>query len=154
MAQRAVPLTAAGKVRLEDELDDLRNRRRPDLMARIQDETESGDVSDNSEYEELKEAAAIVTARIEELEQTLSNAVLIEATDDGTVGLGSRVTLRGDDGEEDVWTVVSPQEANAVAGAISTESPVGRAVFGCRKGDSASVRTPAGEMLYTVVEIA
>ncbi len=154
MAQRAVPLTAAGKVRLEDELDDLRHRRRPDLMARIQDETESGDVSDNSEYEELKEAAAIVTARIEELEQTLNNAVLIEATADGTVGLGSRVTLRGDDGEEETWTVVSPQEANAVAGAISTESPVGRAVFGCRKGDSASVRTPAGEMLYTVVEIA
>ncbi len=154
MAQRAVPLTAAGKVRLKDELDDLRNRRRPDLMARIQDETESGDVSDNSEYEELKEAAAIVSARIEELEQTLSRAVLIEAIDDGTVGLGSRVTLRGDDGEEETWTVVSPQEANAVAGAISTESPVGRAVFGCRKGDSASVRTPAGEMLYTVVEIA
>lgn len=154
MAQRTVPLTAAGKARLEDELADLRTRRRPEIMARIQDETESGDVSDNSEYEELKEAAAIVTARIEELEQTLGHSVLVEATGDGTVGLGSRVTLRGDDGDEEVWTLVSPQEANALAGAISTESPVGRAVLGCRKGDSASVRTPAGEMLYTVVEVA
>jgi transcription elongation factor GreA len=154
MAQRTVPLTAAGKVRLEEELVDLRTRRRPELMARIQDETESGDVSDNSEYEELKEAAAIVSARIQELEHTLSHAVLVEATGDGTVGLGSRVTLRGDDGDEEMWTLVSPQEANALAGTISTESPVGRAVFGCRKGDSASVRTPAGEMLYTVVDVA
>ncbi len=154
MAQRTVPLTAAGKARLEDELEVLRTRRRPNLMARIHDEAEAGNVSDTSEYEELKETAAIVEARIRELEQTLSQAVLVEATGDGTVGLGSRVTLRGDDGEEEVWTLVSRHEANAHAGAISTESPVGRAVFGCRKGDSATVRTPAGEMVFTVVEVA
>ena len=154
MAQRTVPLTAAGRARLEDELQTLRNRRLPDLMARIQEETESGDVSDNSEYEELKETAAIVEARIRELEQTLSNAVPVEAAADGTVGLGSRVTLRSDDGEEEVWTLVSREEANALAGTISTESPVGRAVLGCRKGDAATVRTPAGELVYTIVEIA
>jgi len=153
MAQRTVPLTAAGMARLAEELETLRSRRLPDLMARIQEETESGDVSDNSEYEELKETAAIVEARIRELEQTLSNAVPIEASGDGTVGLGSRVTLRSDDGEEEMWTLVSPQEANALAGTISTESPVGRAVLGCRKGQSATVRTPAGEMVYTIVEV-
>ena len=154
MAQRTVPLTAAGKARLEDELDLLRTRRRPELMARIQDETESGDVSDNSEYEELKETAAIVDARIRELEQTLRQAVLVEAAGDGTVGLGSRVTLRDGDGVEETWTLVSPQEANAVAGTISTGSPVGRAVLGCRIGDSPTVRTPVGEMVYTVVEVS
>ena len=53
MPQRSVPLTAEGKARLEDELDTLKNRRKPELTARIQDETESGDVSDNAEYEEL-----------------------------------------------------------------------------------------------------
>jgi len=153
MAQRTVPLTAAGMARLAEELETLRSRRLPDLMARIQEETESGDVSDNSEYEELKETAAIVEARIRELEQTLSNAVPIEASGDGTVGLGSRVTLRSDDGEEEMWTLVSPQEANALAGTISTESPVGRAVLGCRKGQSATVRTPAGEMVCTIVEV-
>ncbi len=154
MAQVTVPLTAAGKARLEDQLDLLRNRRRPELMARIQDETESGDVSDNSEYEELKETAAIIDARIRELEQTLSKAVLVEAASDGTVGLGSSVTLRDGDGVEETWTLVSPQEANAVAGTISTGSPVGRAVLGCRKGDSPIVRTPVGEMVYIVVDVA
>ena len=154
MAQGTVPLTAAGKARLEDQLELLRTRRRPELMARIQDETESGDVSDNSEYEELKETAAIVDARIRELEQTLSKAVLVEAASDGTVGLGSSVTLRDGEGVEETWTLVSPQEANAVAGTISTGSPVGRAVLGCRKGDSPTVRTPVGEMVYVVVDVA
>ena len=154
MAQGTVPLTAAGKARLEDQLDLLRTRRRPELMARIQDETESGDVSDNSEYEELKETAAIVDARIRELEQTLSKAVLVEAASDGTVGLGSSVTLRDGEGVEETWTLVSPQEANAVAGTISTGSPVGRAVLGCRKGDSPTARTPVGEMVYIVVDVA
>ncbi len=154
MAQGTVSLTAAGKARLEDQLDLLRTRRRPELMARIQDETESGDVSDNSEYEELKEAAAIVDARIRELEQTLSKAVLVEAASDGTVGLGCSVTMLDGDGVEETWTIVSPQEANAVAGTISTGSPVGQAVLGCRKGDSPTVRTPVGEMVYVVVEVA
>jgi transcription elongation factor GreA len=64
------------------------------------------------------------------------------------------VTLRDGDGVEETWTLVSPQEANAVAGTISTGSPVGRAVLGCRKGDSPTVRTPVGEMVYIVVDVA
>ena len=64
-------LTEAGKTRLEDELHDLRTRRRPELHARIQEATESGDISDNSEYEELKDEWARLDARIQELEQTL-----------------------------------------------------------------------------------
>lgn len=154
MAQRTVPLTAAGKARLEEELQTLRTTRRPALLARIQEETESGDVSDNSEYEELKEEAAMVEARIRELEQTLSLAVAIEASESGVVGLGSRVRLRGDDGEEETWTLVVPQEANALRGTISTESPVGRAVRGRRQGDAATVETPAGPMVFTIVEVS
>jgi len=68
-------LTEAGKTRLADELHDLRTRRRPDLHARIQEATESGDISDNSEYEELKDEWASLEARIFELEQTLDQLV-------------------------------------------------------------------------------
>ena len=105
MAQRSVPLTAAGIARLEDELQQLRLRRQ-DLAQRIQDETESGDVSDNSEYEDLKEQAAITDARIVELESTLSHAVVVEPVNDGTVGLGSRVTIRDEEGVEETWLLV------------------------------------------------
>jgi transcription elongation factor GreA len=148
-------LTEAGKSRLEEELHDLRTRRRPELQVRIQEATESGDISDNSEYEELKDEWAILVARIQELEQTLERAEVIQReAGDEVVGLGSTVTLRTDDGEEETWVLVSPQEANTLDGTISTESPVGRALLGCRPGDSATVRTPGGAMVYTVVSVA
>jgi transcription elongation factor GreA len=148
-------LTEAGKTRLADELQDLRTRRRPDLHARIQEATESGDISDNSEYEELKDEWASLEARIFELEQTLDHAEVIQRRDgDEVVGLGSKVTLRSDDGEEETWILVSPQEANTLDGRISTQSPVGQAVVGCRAGDSATVPTPSGSITYTVVAVA
>ena len=148
-------LTQAGKSRLEEELQDLRARRSPELHARIQEATESGDISDNSEYEELKDEWASLEARIFDLEQTLEHSEIIQREDgDEAVGLGSTVTLRSDDGEEETWILVSPQEANTLDGTISTESPVGRAIMGCRAGDSATVRTPSGAMVFTVVDVA
>ncbi len=148
-------LTEAGKSRLSDELHDLRTRRRPDLHTQIQEATESGDISDNSEYEELKDEWAILEARIYELEQTLDHAEIIQRRDDDEiVGLGSKVTLRSDDGEEETWILVSPQEANSLDGTISTQSPVGRSVVGCRAGESATVPTPSGTIVYTVVSVA
>ena len=154
MAQ-TIWLTEAGKARLAEELHDLRTRRRPELQSRIQEATESGDISDNSEYEELKDEWASLDARIHELEQTLEHAEVIQR--DGVsdvVGLGSKVTLRSDDGEEETWILVSPQEANTLDGTISTMSPVGQALVGCRAGDSATVRTPSGAIVYTVVSVA
>ena len=153
MAQ-TVWLTAAGKTRLEEELNDLRTRRRPDLQVRIQEATESGDISDNSEYEELKDEWASLDARIHELEHTLDRAAVIQRDEtDGVVGLGSKVTIRSDDGEEETWILVSPQEANTLDGTISTQSPVGKALIGCRAGDSATVRTPSGAIEFTVVAV-
>ena len=152
---QTVWLTEAGKARLEEELHDLRTRRRPELHARIQEATESGDVSDNSEYEDLKDEWAILEARITELEQTLERAAIIQRqVGDETIGLGSKVTLRSEDGEEETWVLVSPEEANTRDGTISTQSPVGRSLVGRRAGDSAVVRTPSGSMIYTVVAVA
>jgi transcription elongation factor GreA len=154
MAQ-TVWLTQAGKTRLQEELNDLRTRRRPELHTRIQEATESGDISDNSEYEELKDEWASLEARIYELEQTLERAEIIQRQDGmETIGLGSKVTLRSDDGEEESWILVSPQEANSLDGTISTQSPVGQALIGRRVGDSATVRTPSGSIVYTVMAVA
>lgn len=151
---RTVRLTAAGKARLEEELATLRTARQPTLATRIQEATEHGDVSDNSEYEDLKDEWQKMEARIHDLEQTLERAEVItpDATSD-TADLGSTVTLRSDDGEEETWVLVSPEEANSLDGTISTESPVGRAMFGRRAGDSATVRAPSGEIVYTIVSI-
>lgn len=153
--ERTVRLTPTGKARLEDELHTLVTVKKPDLAVRIQEATEHGDISDNSEYEALKEEFVLVEARIHELEQTLDHAeVIAPASTDGAVGLGSRVTLRSDDGEEETWILVSPEEAHTSDGSISTESPVGRSLVGRRIGDSAPVQTPAGTIVYTVVNVA
>lgn len=152
---QSVLLTEVGKTRLEEELLDLRTRKRPELHERIQEATESGDVSDNAEYEELKNQWAMLEARIGDLEQTLDRAVIVEKpSEDGVVGLGSEVTLRADDGEVETWVVVSPQEAKSGDGRISSQSPVGQAVMGCRVGETATVVTPGGSMRYTVVAVA
>lgn len=152
--ERSVRLTAAGKARLEGELADLLGRRRPDLIARVKEASEHGRADDVGEYEELKEALVFAEARIKDLEQTLLRAELIrrDAGDDAA-GLGSRVALRGDDGEEESWVLVGPEEARGSAGRISTESPVGRALLGCRPGDSPTVTTPGGTAVYTVLSV-
>ena len=148
-------LTEPGKARLEDELQELRTRRRPDLHVRIQEATESGDISDNSEYEDLKDEWASLEARISELEQTLDRAQIIQRDENNElIGLGSKVTLRSEDGEEETWVLVSPEEANTLDGTISTQSPVGRSLVGRRAGESATVRTPSGALVYTVVSVA
>ncbi len=154
MKVRTVQLTAAGKGRLEAELKHLETEKLPALTSRIQEATEHGDVSDNSEYEDLKEEYVMIEARIRDLHQTLERAEIVhrDAGDD-RVGLGSVVTLQGDDGVKETWTLVSPEEANTLEGTISTDSPVGRAVVGCRPGDSSSVDTPAGAIVYTVVSV-
>ncbi len=152
---RSVQLTSSGKARLEEELRTLVGTKRPNLAARIQEANEHGDISDNSEYEELKEELVLVDARIRDLEQTLQRAEVIQRdANDDSVGLGSRVTLRSDDGEEETWILVRPEEANTLVGTISTESPVGRALVGCRKGDSPTVTTPGGTIVYSVVEVS
>lgn len=154
MTQRTVPLTAAGKARLEEELENLKTRRIPDIDDRIQGEIQSGNLTDNPEFEDLKEQRAIVEARINELEQTLSRAVIISGgPGNGVVGLGSKVTIRTDDGEEETWIIVHHEEANTLEGTISTESPVGKALVGKREGESATVSTPGGSMMVTVLHV-
>jgi transcription elongation factor GreA len=155
VSNRSVQLTAGGKARLGEELQTLVATKLPELQARIQDANEHGDISDNSEYEELKEDLILTEARIRELEGLLQRAELIqrEAGID-TVGLGSMVTLKTDDGDTETWMLVGPEEANTLDGSISTESPVGRALVGRKAGDSAVVKTPVGEITYTVVKVA
>ena len=104
-------LTPAGKLKLEEDLAFLRNVRLPELTERIQASNEEGDVSDNSEYEDLKDELVRVEARIAELEYNLTHAKIVEKeTTGGVVGFGSTVTIRDQDGTVETWTLVSSQE--------------------------------------------
>ena len=151
--ERIVQLTAVGKARLEDELVELRERRR-ELYRNVQDANTNNEASDSSEYEEIKDDLVYTEARVRDLEKLLETAAVIEeGSPDGVVALGSHVTVTFDDGETETWVIVSPEEASAIDGRVSTESPVGQALLGARDGDTISVLTPGGEVAYTVVSV-
>lgn len=150
----ATRLTQDGATRLQEELRELNDELIPDMMDRLRQEQDSGDVTDNAEYENLKEGLARLQIRVQEIEQALNGAEIIEeGSEDGTIGIGSHVTVTSDDGEETVWVLVSPEEADAPDGRLSTDSPVGAALLGSRAGDQVSVDTPDGEIVYTVTKV-
>jgi transcription elongation factor GreA len=151
---RTLKLTPAGKAKLEDELKHLVGKKLPELSTRIAESTEHGDVSDNSEYENVKEEYVLTEARIRELEQILERAEIVEHTEgESEIAFGTTVTIRDEDGVEETWTLVGPEEADTREGTISTESPVGQALVGRHVGESTSVKTPGGTIVYTVVRI-
>ncbi len=126
----------------------------PAVAQRIQELTMEGDVSDNSEYEDTKEELVIIEARVREIENLLRHArVATKSNDIDLVQFGSQVTLIDEQGERETWTLVSPEEANALHGKISTQSPVGAAVLGKRVGDKVIVRAPGGETTFKVERV-
>jgi len=119
----------------------------------MQESAETGDNDDGSETEPLKDEYVHMEARIRDLELTIEVAEIIpEGSPDGIVGLGSHVTVRSDDGDEE-WVLVGPEEADAPEGRLSSESPVGKALMGRKAGDSTTVTTPGGEFAYAVVAV-
>lgn len=151
---RKIRLTPEGKARLEKELEHLNTVRMPELSRRIQDATEHGDISDNSEYEEMKEEYMHLESRVYELTQTLEHAEIIKAgSGDGTVQLGSHVTVRDEEGVEEIWILVNSAEASSSENRVSSESPVGKMLLGKRSGEDATVQTPGGSFTYTVINV-
>lgn len=152
---RGVHLTQDGKRRLEEERRALREERLRDLSERIQRANEEGDVTDNSEYEDLKDEYMHAERRLREIEYTLEHAILIEeGSRDGLIGLGSHLSVETDDGEPvEEWILVSAEEADPLNGRISDDSPVGKQLVGKKVGDTFIVTTPDGDVTYRVVDV-
>lgn len=155
MAVKPVFLTPEGRARLEEELNHLRTVKRRKVAERIHQAKESGDITDNAEYDDAKNEQAIVEHRILTIERLLQNAVLIDNNSHGTdsVRLGSKVTVSDSEGEESTYIIVGSAEASPGDGKISNESPVGQALLGRKVGDHVVVRVPAGMLSLTVVAI-
>ena len=148
-------LTPQGKEELKHEHDNLRQVKRPLLLERIQELSSEGDVSDNSEYEDVKEELIQFDSRIREIEHILTDAEVVEHAHvpTGVVAFGATVTLVDCEGIEEAWTLVGPQEANARLGRISNVSPVGSALLGKRIGDTVVVKAPGGETRYAIKDV-
>lgn len=151
-------LTPDGLRRLEQELEQLRTVRRPQVASRIKQALEFGDISENAEYDAAKEEQAAVEAQIARLEGILARARVIDSEDlDGTgdtVSVGGQVRLKDlETGEELDFVLVSPAEADPSESRLSYESPVGRAIVGQRVGSVVEVEAPLGKLRYQVVAV-
>lgn len=156
ITEKKFPMTLAGKQKLEEELEQLKMVKRPEVVERIKVARSFGDLSENSEYDSAKEDQAFVEGRISSLESMIRNAIIIEESEMNTdmVQLGNTVTFKElPDEEEETYTIVGSAEANPLEGLISNDSPIAKALMGRAKGDEVKINTPGGEIAVVIVDI-
>ena len=156
MEQKKTILTYAGLKKLEDELHDLKVNKRREIAGKIKEAREQGDLSENAEYDAAKDEQRDIEARIEELEKILKNAEIVveDDVDLEKINIGCTVDVYDREFEEGMeFKIVGSTEANSLAGKISNESPVGRALIGKKVGDVVAVETQAGVIEYEVLKI-
>ena len=156
MEEKKNILTYEGLKRYEDELHELKVVRRKEVAQKIKAAREQGDLSENAEYDAAKDEQRDIEARIEVLEKILKNVEVIADEDvtSDTINIGCTVVIKDlDEDETEEYSIVGSTESNSLAGKISNESPVGKALMGAAVGDTVTVSTPAGEFKYEVIEI-
>jgi transcription elongation factor GreA len=152
-----LPMTAAGHVILEDELNQRIRVERPRLVQRIRDAiADDSNLAENSEYQAAKVEQELNEARIVALEDMLARAEVINVSklSGNTIKFGAKVTLiEQDSGEKKVWQIVGEPEADVDKGKISVTSPLARALIGKTKGATVEVETPGGDKVYQVRQV-
>ena len=141
---------------LQAELNYLKTTRSDEVAEQIKVARGFGDLSENSEYDEAKNEQGKLYSRIAEVENILLHAVIVEESDlpSDVVSIGSKVTITAvDGGKTFVFKVVGSQEADFPNGAISEESPVGKALMGAQAGQTVVVEAPRGAMRYAIDKI-
>ena len=141
---------------LQDEMNYLKTVREKEVAELIKEARSFGDLSENSEYDEAKNEQGKLYSRIAQLEEILSNYVVIEEEpDDGVyVRLGSTVTVLDKEfNEEQTYKIVGSQEADPMSGSISEDSPFGRALLGKSAGEDVVVDAPAGSIAYKILDV-
>ncbi|EJG53909.1 transcription elongation factor greA [Streptococcus pneumoniae 2061376] len=156
MAEKTYPMTLEEKEKLEKELEELKLVRRPEVVERIKIARSYGDLSENSEYEAAKDEQAFVEGQISSLETKIRYAEIVnsDAVAQDEVAIGKTVTIQeiGED-EEEVYIIVGSAGADAFAGKVSNESPIGQALIGKKTGDTATIETPVGSYDVKILKV-
>src|SRR6266550_2333465 len=156
MESKKIFLTKEGLVELQAEYEQLKKGKRPDVLDRVTQARNMGDLSENAEYTAAREELAFIDGRIEELEMLLRQAVVIDVaghSGGNIISIGSKVTVKID-GKKEIFTLVGEWEADPAMKKISHESPLGKALIGKTIGDEIEVAAPAGRMMYRIVSIS
>lgn len=142
--------------RLKKELAELQHELSHKLPKELEEARSHGDLSENAEYEAAKGRQEYLRARIAQIQGRIRELSLynIQSIPHGVVAYGSRVTVEDlDEGEQQVYEIVFPEEVNAAAGQISLGSPIGRALLNKSVGDEVEVQTPRGKRSYQITEL-
>jgi len=149
-------LTQEGYDRLKAELDDLKSRGRQEAAAAIAEAREKGDLSENAEYDAAKDAQGMLELKINELELAFSNSRILDTSqlDTSSVTILSTVTIKNTkNGKSMKYQLVSETEADMKAKKISVTSPIGKGLLGKAVGDRVEIQTPAGNMVFEILDI-
>jgi len=141
--------------RFEDEIQLLDRELKTELPKEIQRARELGDLRENAEYQAAKERQTYLQARISMLRKRMAEVAMVnlDRIPRDRTGFGSTVHLRESGGEEVVYQLVMPEDADAAKGCISTSSPIGKALLNKHVGDEVKVHTPKGVRQFEIVRV-
>lgn len=147
-------ITKEQKADLEKELKELSSVKRQEIIEALEFAKSLGDLSENAEYHQAREAQGKNEARIKEIEYILKTAIVSSGSKTGIITVGSHVVIRKK-GDKDTkeFKIVGPEEADMPSGKLSYKSPLGAALFEHKKGDEVSFSTPSGQSTYTILEV-
>lgn len=151
-----IPMTAEGHQALDAELKHLKSVERPAVIQAISEAREHGDLSENAEYHAAKERQGWIEGRLQELEDKLARAQVIDTSkmSGDTVRFGATVTLVDEDTDKEAtYKIVGDDEADVKAGKISLSSPIARALINKETGDVVEVNAPGGVKSYEILKV-
>lgn len=155
MKEKKIYLTQQGFEELKKELDNLINVKRPANIQAIKEARALGDLSENADYDAAKNDQAEIEGRIKKIEKMLENVEIIEKDDSSVVSLGTTVSIKyvDDEDETDEYQIVGSQEADPFMSKISNESPIAKAIMNKKVGDIVEVESPNGVYKIEIIDI-
>lgn len=156
MAEKTYPMTLAEREQLEQELEELKLVRRPEVVERIKIARSYGDLSENSEYDAAKDEQAFVEGQIQNIETKIRYAEIIDsdAVAKDEVAIGKTVTVQEvGTTDKDVYHIVGAAGADTFSGRISNESPIAQALIGKKTGDIVTIESPAGSYDVEIISV-
>ncbi len=154
MTRPKLPMTRRGYDKLAETLNHLKTTRREQISDYMGSALADGDLRESAAYDEARMQQSENEARIIELEDQLERAELVDESARDGVGLGARVKVKDDKGNERSFEIVGTYEVDVLNGRISDQSPIGQALAGRRAGDVVTVQLPKGSAKFTLLEVA
>jgi len=147
-------ITEEKKQALKDELNYLMITKRKEILESLEAARALGDLSENAEYHQAREDQGKTEDRIHQIDHMLKNSVVVKKHSSSNVEIGTTVKVKKENSkDETTYSIVGAEEADMAHNKISNKSPLGEALFGKKKGDVVSIKTPKGLVKYTLVDI-